>query len=223
MARPSFVLPLAGILLLAASGILVWNKVGSSTPSPGSNLPSPAEKSRSHSASASASASTVPTETQGPATRSRPSEEKKEAERKDLEQINQWLADQSVTPEAAAKNLWGLATDSSRTVPVRDEALTHALNLTDDETFGSMVLPLLAKKGLLSEDMGEKVLDDLYNRPDPLKLQGTLALFQSSSGELHTHVRELLVFELEDPDANELGDAELIRRANERLKAPPEP
>jgi hypothetical protein len=219
MARPSFVLPLAGILLLGASGILVWNKVGSSTPSPGSNLPAAAEKSRSH----PNSTSSAPAEIEAPATRSRPSEEKKEAERKDIEQINQWLADESVTPEAAAKNLWGLATDPSRTAPVRDEALTHALNLTDDETFGSIVLPLLSKKGLLSEDMGEKLLDDLYNRPDPLKLQGTLALFQNSSGELHTHVRELLVFELEDPDAQELSDAELIRRANERLKAQPEP
>jgi hypothetical protein len=145
------------------------------------------------------------------------------AEKKDIEQINEWIADESVTPQMAAGNLWKLAADPARSELVRDEALTHALNLTDDETFLSTVIPLIGKKDIWSDALGEKILDDLYNRPESIKLQGTLALYQNSTGELHDNVRELLVFELGDPDLENLNDAELIRRANERMKAPPEP
>ncbi len=213
MTHPSFVLPLVGVLLLSASGILIWQNVGRETPSPGSKLPEVTAKTRSRNVS-----STRLPDQESPANRSRTA-----AEKKDLEQINEWIADESITPEVAAGNLWKLAADPARSELVRDEALTHALNLTDDETFKSTVIPLIEKKDLWTDTRGEKILDDLYNRPDALKLQGTLALYQNSTGELHDSVRELLVFELGDPDLEKLSDIELIRRANERMKAPPEP
>lgn len=211
---------IAGVALLAALGIGLWKPwAAPEIPTAVNKAPTVAEKSRSH----STSTSSVTPEAEGPATRSRPSEEKKEVEKKDLEQINQWLADESVTPDAAAKNLWGMAADAKRSEAVRTEALLHALNLTSDEEFASQVIPLLSGKGIWSEELGEKILDDLYNRPNPIKLQGTLELFQNSTGELHTHVRELLVFELGDPDDSNLSDAELIRLGRERMNAPPEP
>lgn len=213
MTRRSFVIALVGVLLLSASGILIWQNVGRATPSPGSKLPEVTAKSRSR---------TIPSTTlpdqERPANRSRTS-----AEKKDSEQINNWISDESITPEMAAANLWKLAADPARSEVVRDEALSHALNLTDDETFKSAVIPLIEKKDLWTDMLGEKILDDLYSRPDPLKLQGTLALYQNSTGELHDNVRDLLVFELGDPDLETLSDAELIRRANERMAAPPEP
>lgn len=143
--------------------------------------------------------------------------------RQDLERINEWVSDESVTPEIAAKNLWALAADPSRPATVRNEALAHAMNLTDDETFGSIVIPMLRRKGVFTDEMSEKILDDLYNRPPALKLEGTLALFENSSGELHTNVRELLVFELGDPVPDDISDPELIRLATEKMKAPVEP
>jgi hypothetical protein len=213
MSRPSFVLPLVGVLLLSASGILIWQNVERATPSPGSKLPEVTAQTRSRNVP-----STRQPDQKSPGNRSRTS-----ADKQDIDQINEWLADESVTPEVAAGNLWKLAADPSRSEAVREEALVHAMNLTDDETFKSVVIPLIGKKDLWTDTLGEKILDDLYNRPVPLKLQGTLALYQNSTGELRTNVRELLVFELGDPDLEKLSDAELIRRANERMNGPPEP
>ncbi len=212
MIRRSYVLPLVGVLLLSASGILIWQNVGRATPSPGSKLPETTAQTRSRNVPP-----TRQPDQKSPGNRSRTS-----AEKQDIEQINEWLADEALTPEMAANKLWKLAADPERSEAVREEALVHALNLTDDETFKSVVVPLLDKKSLWPDTLGEKILDDLYNRPDALKLQGTLALYQNSTGELRTNVRELLVFELGDPDLEKLSEAELIRRADERMKAPPE-
>lgn len=204
---------IAGVALLAALVIGLWKPWVSETPSPGSKLPVVTERKHARTTSGS------PRQGEdAPATRVRTSEEKK-----DLQQINEWLADESVTPEVAANNLWKLAADPARSEAVREEALAHAMNLTDDETFSSVAIPLIGKKDLWPDTLGEKILDDLYNRPDTLKLQGTLALFQNSTGELHTNVRELLTFELGDPEVEHLSDEELVRRANERMKAPPDP
>lgn len=186
--------------------------MGRATPSPGSKLPEVPEKTRSR----NVPSTTLPDQ-ERPLNRSRTAVEKK-----DIEQINNWISDDSITPEVAAGNLWKVATDPARSELVRNEALTHALNLTDDETFKSAVIPLIEKKDLWTDMLGEKILDDLYNRPAPLKLLGTLALYQNSAGELHDNVRELLIFELGEPDLDKLSDTELIRRANERMKAPPE-
>ncbi len=203
---------IAGAVLLVALGIGLWKPWTLDAPSSASQPVGSTERTRGR---------TNPTPRQpdqeGPENRSRTA-----AEKKDLEQINEWIADESITPEVAAGNLWKLAADPARSELVRDEALTHAMNLTDDETFKSTVIPLIARKDLWTDSLGEKILDDLYNRPDSLKLLGTLALYQNSAGELHDHVRELLVFELGDPDLEKLSDTELIRRANERMKAPPE-
>ena len=211
MLRRSKVLLLAGILLLTASGILVWKNVVLSAPSPGSRLPVSVEKSRNRSSNPSQA---TPAQ-EGPAVRSRTAQENN-----DVETISGWLADESVTPEVAAEKLWGMASDPARSVVVRDEALTHALNLTDDETFRSKAIPLLGKRGLWPDAMGEKILDDLYNRPGDLKISGSLALFQNSTGDLHDNVRTLLVFELGGPgaDPEEMSDSEVIRLASERLK-----
>lgn len=204
---------IAALALLAALGIGLWKPWSSDDSSAGSKPPVVADKVRGRTHPAA-----KPSDQLDPTPRTRSS-----AEKKDLEQINNWIADESITPEMAAGNLWKLASDPARSELVREEALTHAMNLTDDETFKSTVIPLIGKKDLWPDTLGEKILDDLYNRPDALKLEGTLALFQNSSGEFHTNVRELLVFELGDPDLESLSDAELIRRASERMKAPPDP
>lgn len=197
---------------MAALGIGLWKPWSQDETAEGAKPPVVADKARNRT-----SPPAKPPAQIDPTPRNRTA-----AEKQDLEQINNWIADESITPEAAAGNLWKLAADLARSEAVRSEALAHAMNLTDDETFKSTVIPLIGKKDLWPDTLGEKILDDLYNRPDALKLEGTLALFQTSSGELHTNVRELLVFELGDPDLETLSDAELIRRANERMKAPPE-
>gem|GEM_PF-6856598 len=211
MLRRPKVLFLAGILLLAATGILFWKNVGIPASSPGSKLPVGVEKARSRPSTPSQASPAQ----EGPAVRSRTAEENK-----DVETISGWLADESVTPEMAAEKLWSMASDPSRSVLGRDEALTHALNLTDDETFRSKVIPLLGKRGLWPDAMGEKILDELYNRPGELKIPGALALFQNSTGDLHDNLRTLLAFELGGPgaDAEEMSDAEVIRLASERPK-----
>ena len=209
MTRPSYVLPLVGVLLLSASGLLIWKNVGRATPAAVSNPREVKAKPRTRASSVTPD----PERLKSGRTRE---------ETRDLEQINAWIAEESTTPGTTAGKLWKLAGDPERSELVRDEALAHALDLTDDESYSSLVMPLLAKRDLWSGPLGEKILNDLYNRPDSLKLQGTVALYQNSTGELHANVRELLVFELSDPEAEKLSDAELIPRANERMKAAPE-
>lgn len=223
MNRTKAVLPIVGALLLSVSGILVWKKAGNADRAVDLKPQALPVNTRGR----PAAPSTDKVDPVVPPNRTRSN-----AERQDFAQINDWIADQSLSPEMAAGNLWKLASDPARAESVRDEALTHALNLTDDETFQSVVIPLIKRKDLWSEPLGEKILNDLYNRPGPLKILGAAALFEHSSGELHDNSRRLLAFELGDPGLENLGDAELIRRLNERLKAaseaatsnaPPEP
>lgn len=205
---------IAGAVLLGALAMGLWKLKTASTSSTGPTLPALSEKPHNR----QATSPEARPEQDAPITRIRPTEEKK-----DLQQIDEWVTNDAITPEAAAKNLWQMAADPSRTAAVRNEAITHAMNLTDDETFKAVVIPLIGKKDLWPDDLGEKILDDLYNRPDALKLEGTLALFQNSTDELHNNVRELLSFELSDPDTENLSDTELIRRGTERVNSPPEP
>ena len=82
MTRPSLVLPVVGVLLLSASGILIWQNVGRSSPSPGSKLPeATAQSTRSRNAPPTRQA-----DQKVPGNRSRTSSEKQ-----DIEQINEWL------------------------------------------------------------------------------------------------------------------------------------
>lgn len=200
---------IAGAALLAALVIGLWK------PWSGNSVAPPAVRESAKPAKPAPGRAPV---------RSDPSEEKpavrvrSEEDKKDLQQISDWIGDESVTPEMAARNLWKLASDPARPEYIRAEALVHAMNLTDDETFRSEVIPLLGKKNVWPDALGEKILDDLYNRPDALKLQGTVALFENSTGELRASLRELLAFDLGEPDAETLSDADLIRRAREKLK-----
>lgn len=212
MARPSPLSIMAVFLMLAACGFLLWKRPAAPEPARGSPAGSLSGKD--------ARPLNRRTSPDHPALYTQPREGDGGP---DLERIREWLADESLSPEEASRNLWALASDPSRPAAVRDEALLHALNLTDDETFESTVIPLLGRKGLLTDGMSEKILDDLYNRPPALKLGGTLALFRNSSGELHTSVRELLVFELGDPEPEDISDSELIRLATERMRAPADP
>lgn len=136
-----------------------------------------------------------------------------------LEQINAWLADDSLPPEQAARKLWAVFTDTKQAKDVRHEALEHALNLTTDKQLVAEFIPIYGQPGLWSGDIGETALDELYNRGKGAKLSASAALLVHATGEFRDHIRELLRFEVDDPEAD---DPTLIRKAHEKLNGQPE-
>ncbi|MFD0895177.1 hypothetical protein KBB96_00530 [Luteolibacter ambystomatis] len=171
------------------------------------------EQAKAHATSTRAARSN-PSTPEGPAAR----DPRPEPERT-LDQINAWLADDSLPSEQAARNLWTVFSDARQTKEVRQEALEHALNLTTDKQLVAEFIQIYGQPGLWSGQIGETALDELYNRGKAAKLSASAALLVHATGEFRDHIRELLRFEVDDPEAD---DATLIRKAHEKLTAQPQ-
>ncbi|BCU77668.1 hypothetical protein [Luteolibacter sp. LG18] len=137
------------------------------------------------------------------------------------DQISGWIADDSLSTEEAATKLWGVFADRRQTTAVRQEAMAHALNLTTDKRLVADFIPLYAQADLWNGELGEAALDELYNRGKGAKLAAGAALLPHAGGEFREHLRDLLRFELDEPEAD---DAKLIQAAQNKLsgKAAPE-
>lgn len=130
-----------------------------------------------------------------------------------------WLADPKIEPEEAARRLWKMASDTRHSESVRMDALANALNLTEDKQLKSEFLPDLSSPGLWSGELGEALLDDLYNRTDQVKVGAAAALLPNADGEFKDHLREVLRFQL---DAEDADDATLIQMAQKKAAEPEE-
>ncbi|MGC4014173.1 MAG: hypothetical protein QM755_06575 [Luteolibacter sp.] len=208
MSRSKVILILAtAALVISAVVLLMHGRPVSATQENG-------DQARNQSPSSRAARSSSGSQPEGPAARD-PRPEPTHT----LEQISSWLADDSVSTDEAATRLWRVFADTRQTKDVRKEALGHALNLTSDKRLVAEFLPVYAQPGLWSGEIGEAALDELYNRGKEAKLAAGAALLGHATGEFHDQIRDLLRFELDEPDAD---DAALIRKAHEKPAAKPD-
>ncbi|MDB6079504.1 MAG: hypothetical protein JWO82_3251 [Akkermansiaceae bacterium] len=78
----------------------------------------------------------------------------------------------------------------------------------------------MSTPGLWNGELGEALLDDLYNRTDQVKVAAAAALLPNADGEFKDHLREVLRFQLDAEDAN---DATLIQLARKKAAEPEDP
>ena len=130
--------------------------------------------------------------------------------------ITAWLSDPAISPDDAARGLWRIASDRNEKQSVRNEALTHALNLTVDAAFLGEVVPTLSEEGVWSGSLGLALLADIYDRPRDVQIPAAIAMLPVAATELHEELRELLEFLVGDERAPELDDGALIEFARNR-------
>ncbi len=130
--------------------------------------------------------------------------------------ITAWLSDPAISPDDAARELWRIASDRNEKQSVRNEALTHALNLTGDAAFLGEVVPTLSEEGVWSGSLGLALLADIYDRPRDVQIPAAIAMLPVAATELRGELRELLEFLVGDERAPELDDGTLIEFARNR-------
>ena len=130
--------------------------------------------------------------------------------------ITAWLSDPAISPDDAARGLWKIASDRNEKQSVRNEALTHALNLTGDAAFLAEVVATLSEEGVWSGSLGLALLADIYDRPRDVQIPAAIAMLPVAATELHEELRELLEFLVGDERAPELDDGALIEFARNR-------
>jgi len=130
--------------------------------------------------------------------------------------ITAWLSDPAISPDDAARELWRIASDRNEKQSVRNEALTHALNLTGDAAFLGEVVPTLSEEGVWSGSLGLALLADIYDRPRDVQIPAAIAMLPVAATELRGELRELLEFLVGDERAPELDDGTLSEFARNR-------
>lgn len=125
------------------------------------------------------------------------------------------LTDQSADDKATAIKLIELVAKSEISIEERTEALSHAVLLAPDSEGDRLVA--LAQQRLLSPELGQILLSDFHNRPDPTRLAGAVALAKSADPSIRKEAIDLVRFltDANDPDAD---DFEALRRAEAKLK-----
>ncbi len=125
------------------------------------------------------------------------------------------LGDQSTDDKATAIKLIGLAARSEISLEERTEALSHAVLLTPDSE--GVRLVALAQQESLSPELGQILLSDFHNRPDPTRLAGAVALAKSADPSIRKEAIDLVRF-LTDESDPESDDSETLKRAEAKLK-----
>ena len=134
---------------------------------------------------------------------------------KSFDQVESILGDQSADDKATAIKLIELAARSEVSIGERTEALSHAVLLAPDSE--GVRLVALAQEKSLSPELGQILLSDFHNRPDPTRLAGAVALAKSADPSIRKEAIDLVRFltDANDPDAD---DSEALRRAEAKLK-----
>lgn len=135
--------------------------------------------------------------------------------RRSFDQVESILGDQSTDDKATAIKLIGLAARSEISLEERTEALSHAVLLTPDSE--GVRLVALAQQESLSPELGQILLSDFHNRPDPTRLAGAVALAKSADPSIRKEAIDLVRF-LTDESDPESDDSETLKRAEAKLK-----
>lgn len=120
-------------------------------------------------------------------------------------EISRLLQDEKIPIRQASQKLLAMAADPKIRKEMREESLTHALNLVSDEDYEELVMPYLRDNLFEEPTMQRVALDEAYNRDDFAKLPAALAIFSHSQDEVRLDAQELMAFML-NRDAEELGE-----------------
>lgn len=113
------------------------------------------------------------------------------------EKIDFVLSSDSISAEKATRTLLGIALDPKAPLPVRNDALEHALNLVEDEDFQTIQNIMGKKDKELPELLVQTILDDTLNRSDAIQLTTALKIIPGQHTAVIEEAVELLEFHLE--------------------------
>jgi hypothetical protein len=113
------------------------------------------------------------------------------------EKIDFVLSSESISAEKATSTLLGITLDPEAPLPIRNDALEHALNLVDDEDFQTIQNIMGTKDKELPELLVQTILDDTLNRSDTIQLTTALKVIPGKHTAVIEEAVELLEFHLE--------------------------
>lgn len=133
------------------------------------------------------------------------------------EKITQLLSDDKIPVLESSKVLISIALDSRVSLETRKEALSHGLNLIEDNDYNEIVAPHI--KGMLNGDaeMQDLLFSDVYNREDEEKIPAALLMLESNQADIVTEAKELLSFLLDKDEEEVKSNAEWSKLATDYL------
>lgn len=112
------------------------------------------------------------------------------------------LGDPLLEDRAVRDSLLELACDRSARTEEREEALSHALNLSPDEDTG--MLADVLSEGDWTNELLQVFLDDFMNRPDPGRLTLLVEVMAVAKTPVRNEVRETLAFLLDQDPGDDI-------------------
>lgn len=134
---------------------------------------------------------------------------------KSFKQIDAILTDQSVDDAATSVRLLEIVGRTDVSIEERVEALSHAVLLTPNSEGSRLVA--LAQNHALPPELGEILLSDFHNRPDPTRLAGAVALAKCDDSTIRKEAMDLVRFLTGEP-GEDASDEEAMNKAEVRLK-----
>ena len=113
------------------------------------------------------------------------------------EKIDFVLSSDSISAEKATRTLLGITLDPKAPLPIRNDALEHALNLVEDEDFQTIQNIMGTADKELPELLVQTILDDTLNRNDTIQLTTALKVIPGKHTAIIEEAIELLEFHLE--------------------------
>jgi len=118
------------------------------------------------------------------------------------EKINHVLAADSISPDQASQILLRIVTDNKAPISVRNDALEHALNLIEDDSYDSILNIMGTAQNELPEPLVQTILDDTLNRTESIQLSTALVAILGSHKTTVEDAKELLEFHLDQDLGN---------------------
>ena len=113
------------------------------------------------------------------------------------EKIDFVLSSDSISAEKATRTLLGITLDPKAPLPIRNDALEHALNLVENEDFQTIQNIMGTADKELPELLVQTILDDTLNRNDTIQLTTALKVIPGKHTAIIEEAIELLEFHLE--------------------------
>jgi hypothetical protein len=138
--------------------------------------------------------------------------------------FRKYLGDDSISIADAADGLLKMAADPTAPMNVRSDALEHALNLTNDNSFENVNSILTSQESVIPESLVQTVLNDSYNRRHITQVDTSLRILNGEySEELVEEALELLEFHTDENHGNDLDAwTQAVERYRIENPTPPE-
>jgi len=138
--------------------------------------------------------------------------------------FRKYLGDDSISIADAADGLLKMAADPTAPMNVRSDALEHALNLTNDNSFENVNSILTSQESVIPESLVQTVLNDSYNRRHITQVDTSLRILNGEySEELVEEALELLEFHTDENHGSDIDAwAQAVERYRIENPTPPE-